>query len=185
MANPQSQTRALPIFQIILKFVSKKDKIILQLGEVDCGFSLWIKSEIKNKDPQKELEYIIERYLSFITTIKNNGFQDILVSTVSPPTIRYYSDWGDDVSHARRLVSANIEQRTKITTNMNLQLKKLAVDSGYFFIDFYSELINDNTGLVDDLYLCENESEIHLNDEEVAKLIVTKLTKIMDHNDSR
>ena len=47
--NPNSKTQALPIFQdYINEQIRPKDYTIVQLGEVDCGFTIWYKAENHN-----------------------------------------------------------------------------------------------------------------------------------------
>ena len=71
MVNPNSKTNALPIF--INKIKKKKaDKIIIMLGEVDCGFVIWVRSKRYNISVDNQIENSTENLFKFIEKIINN-----------------------------------------------------------------------------------------------------------------
>ena len=67
LANPNSKTKALTIFEDYLqKEVKKEDYVVFQLGEVDCGFAIWYRAEKHGLSVQKQTQLAIDNYSNLI-----------------------------------------------------------------------------------------------------------------------
>ena len=91
MINPNSKTNALPIFINKIEKSKKADKIIIMLGEVDCGFLIWVRSKKYNISVDKQIENSTENLFKFIEKIINNfsySKEDIIVAGSVLPTIK-------------------------------------------------------------------------------------------------
>lgn len=63
--NPNSKTDALNIFKKKIT-KSKTDKILIMLGEVDCGFVIWVRSKKYNISVDEQINTCVENLFIFI-----------------------------------------------------------------------------------------------------------------------
>ena len=56
MRNPNSLTNALTTFSEFLKGVEKTCTVVIQLGEVDCGFVIWYRAEKYRESIDKQFK---------------------------------------------------------------------------------------------------------------------------------
>ena len=147
LANPNSKTQALTIFENYLKEeVNKDDYVVFQLGEVDCGFAIWYRAEKHGLSIQKQTQLAIDNYSSLIQKSRAiNGKKTIICSAVLP-TIHDNNNYGE-VANLRKEVKANIKERTQLTLDFNRMLKKLAEKNGLSFIDLDQSLLNKKLAL--------------------------------------
>ena len=66
--NPDGNTHALNIFTDKLKSINVKDYayIIINLGEVDCGFVIWYRQKKYNISVEEQLELSVNNLFQFI-----------------------------------------------------------------------------------------------------------------------
>jgi hypothetical protein len=177
ITNPNSQTQAYPKFKkYIEKFVVKGDYIIVELGEVDCGFVLWYKKEKNNENMEELLITTLNKYKEFLSLIisKQKKPQRLFVLSTIPPTIKDNQDWGE-VANLRKTIEATQMERTMLTVQFNKKLKKIVHELGGIFIDLDNELIDPKSKLVKNYYLNENPLDHHLSQEKLGKLIMNNL----------
>ena len=124
MVNPNSKTNALPIFINKIKKSKKEDKIIIMLGEVDCGFVIWVRSKRYNISVDKQTENSTENLFKFIEKIINNfsySKEDIIVTGSILPTIK-------DSTNKKYLNGARceVDVSQKIRTAKTLEYNKIS-----------------------------------------------------------
>src|SRR3972149_2878198 len=129
MVNPNSRTNALKIFTEYLKDKNKNSVILVQLGEVDCGFVIWYRAKKYHLSVKSQLN----NYFSFVKDIKPK-FKHIVITGAALPTIKDGQDWGE-VANLRREVKVPIIKRTKLTLDYNSALKKFAVNNSFIYLD--------------------------------------------------
>ena len=86
--NPNSKTN---IFLNKIKNSKKADKIIIMLGEVDCGFVIWVRSKRYNISVDEQIENSTNNLFKFIEKILNNFSykkEEIIVAGAVLPTIK-------------------------------------------------------------------------------------------------
>ena len=104
--NPTSKTNALNIFKKKLAECNADSYhyVMIMLGEVDCGFVIWYRSEKHNISVKDQLHLSISNLFNFI---KNevlevfNPDQVILAGSVLP-TIKDDQDWGE-IAHTNTI----------------------------------------------------------------------------------
>ena len=57
--NPNSKSNALEIYKQHIKKSNKYDKIIIMLGEVDCGYLVWVRSKRYNISVESQIDLCI------------------------------------------------------------------------------------------------------------------------------
>ena len=176
MINPNSKTDALRIFMTRLKNAKRFQSVILQLGEVDCGFVIWYYAEKYSVSIDKQLNKSLNNYMAFILQIKQLGFEDIIVMSAPLPTIADNQDWGN-VANARREISASLKERTALTLRYNALLAENCKQNDIRMLDLTQFLLDENTGLLQHEFLNADKLDHHLNSEAYADIICRLLTE--------
>jgi hypothetical protein len=202
--NPHSSTDALKIFSDeIHDNYKNSDKLMIMLGEVDCGFLIWIRSSKHDMTIEYQLERCIENLFIFaknqakyfenkdiiivgaiLPTIKNNNSLNC-----SQEEINEYNDKQSDLTlknnsspkflnGLREKVTASQIERTELTLNYNKRLKEICEIEGYQYVDITKHIINENNIVCDD-YLRENIYDHHLCDEKTYEFWIEELNNIL------
>lgn len=177
--NPNSKTDALGIFSTKLKNTSKADKVLIMLGEVDCGFVIWVRSKRYNISVDEQLQSSIHNLFQFIETkVKSYGYvsNDIIIAGVILPTIK--DNTNKKYLHgARSEVHVNQYVRTQKTLEYNQLLKTRCNDYGYHYIDITDNIIGED-GLVQYNYLSENHTDHHLSSPNTYHFWINNLERL-------
>ncbi|MBU2915206.1 hypothetical protein [Reichenbachiella agariperforans] len=178
--NINSKTQAKKKFyEYIDKEISVNDFIIFQLGEVDCGFTVWFKNKRDGKSFDKLLDRMLENYHALIEEAysKQLNKKRLLITSTTLPTISDNQDWGE-VAHKRKGINANQYERTQLTLKFNSKLRDLCSLHGYTYIDFDKYLLNPTTGIVHDYYKHENKLDHHLDPRKISQVITKELSSL-------
>jgi len=175
LANPNSKTRAVWAFKTLLRRVPDKENLLIQLGEVDCGFVIWMRAA-NLPEACQHADAVLERYLEFVQWTKKSGFQNIYLSTVSPPTISDWSGWRGPVAHMRRQVTAGIEDRAALTCYFNSRLRMFSGDD-YKFLDVEDGWADQN-GYTLEPFVCETPGDLHLANAPSSEILREGLVKL-------
>ena len=181
MVNPNSKTNALSIFINKIKKSKKADKIIIMLGEVDCGFVIWVRSKRYNISVDKQIENSTENLFKFIEKIINNFSyrkEDIIVAGSVLPTIK------DSINKkylngARSEVDVSQKIRTAKTLKYNEILKTYCKKNGHHYIDITKETLDTNNNTIKNNFINNNKNNHHLNNEKTYILWLNKLRSIL------
>lgn len=181
--NPMSKTNALNVFRKKLDKINSKDYdyIGVMLGEVDCGFVIWYRSEKYSVPVDDQLNLSVDNLFNFISseiTTKFEAHQVIVIGSVLP-TIKDNSIEGE-VAHLRSAIKTTQLERTNLTLKYNNMLKKLSTKHGYKYIDITKETINVGANLIDDKYLNNNKKDHHLNFKKVWRFFIKKIKKCVE-----
>ena len=177
--NPNSKTDALNIFLRKIKNTDA-DKILIMLGEVDCGFVIWVRSKRYNISVDDQINCSINNLFTFINNIiatKKYTNKDIIVCGSVLPTIK-------DSTNKRILNGARCEvdisqfERSKKTLEYNNLLKKKCDTYGYNYIEITDSTIGDD-GIVKNEFLNINPADHHLDNEKTYKLWLSELKNIL------
>ncbi len=115
LENPNSKTKAYPIFREAIKKSTAK-QVIVMLGEVDTGFVIWYRAQKYQESVASMMDKAIESYSRFLLELAMR-FEVVCISTPLP-TIQDGNDWGD-IANARRDVTALLVERTALTLEFN------------------------------------------------------------------
>ena len=112
--NPNSKTDALNIFEKKINS-TRADKILIMLGEVDCGFVIWVRSKRYNISIDEQINNSVNNLFTFVDNIiatKNYTNKDIIICGSILPTIKDSTD-KRFLGGARSEVDVSQLERTK------------------------------------------------------------------------
>lgn len=178
IANPRSQTDALQAFQSRLEKARPWQPIVIQLGEVDCGFVIWYRAAKYNVPVEDQLALSINNYMSFLEDIQKRGWKEIYVLSAPLPTIKDGQDWGK-IANARREVQCSQLERTQITLRYNAELEKRCREKGLHFVDVTTEQLDAATSLVAARFLATNLLDHHLENKPYGEYVARELAPLL------
>jgi len=170
LSNPHSKTRAAMAFGVLLRYLNKRQSLLIQLGEVDCGFAIWIRAAKKGTRAEDELKRAFDNYMASVRMAMDLGFKKVFIATVSPPTIEDWNVWRGPIGHLRRQVAADIMGRSQLTRLFNQLLREGAETVGYTFLDVETLFTDPETSLVRPELFSDRPGDLHLNNHEAAKI---------------
>ena len=179
LANPNSKTQALGIFENYLKEeVKKDDYVVFQLGEVDCGFAIWYRAEKHGLSIQKQTQLAIDNYSSLIQKSSAINDKKTIICSAVLPTIQEGNNFGE-VANLRKEVKANIKERTQLTLEFNRMLRQFADKNRLTFMNLDKFLLNKKTSIIHSKFLHKDSTNHHLDPSNLAKIISKELNFIL------
>jgi hypothetical protein len=176
--NPSSKTGSFETFTARLDRAKPWQEVLLQLGEVDCGFLIWRRADRYGLSVEEQLAQTLDSYAAFIDGVRRRGFRRVIVLSVPLQTIIDYPTALGEVANLRKTVTATQRQRTELTLLFNSELRKRCTALGVVFVDVTSGHLDPGTGLIDPAFLRETEHDHHLADEPYAQLIAGQLREL-------
>ena len=180
--NPNSKTNALSMFSSMLDQIDARQKfILLNLGEVDCGFVIWYRAQKYNENVQYQLLRSTSNYISFIQNVVLKKFcpEQILIASALPPSIEDNID-PRFLCGARADVKVNIYRRTRLTFLYNEILRFQCEELGFKYVDVFTRLLLVESGIIDPRYKNENPWDHHLSPRKSAPIWIDEISKIID-----
>lgn len=168
LMNPNSFTAASKKFKDYLTDKSKESYLVLQLGEVDCGILIWLKSEKKSISAFEQAEESLNAYMDFIQELRSDGFNNIVITSATLPTINDEDHVGEVISLRRQKVKATFEKRTELTLYFNKRLKTKAEELGVVFIDASKHFIDEQTGFCNTFFRNKVSSDHHMDNNRAS-----------------
>jgi hypothetical protein len=179
MRNPKSVTNALEKMLQSVVDLDRRTVIIMQLGEVDCGFVIWYRARKYGETIEHQLDAALAAYSSFVVKLLVLGFARIILTGATLPTIKDDHPWGE-IADLRREISVSIQERTQLTLRYNQSLRIIAHQLGVGFVDISAALIDPATGIIKDAYRHPNPRNHHLHPVLGARLWGEHLTKALE-----
>jgi hypothetical protein len=177
--NPDTVTRAHTIFTERLRDAKPWQQVLLQLGEVDCGFVIWHRAQRHGLTVDEQLTYTLDSYTTFIETITKMGFRRVIVLSIPLPTIGdLRSGWEGWVASARKEVEATKVERTELTLRYNAEMQRRCNSLGATFVDVTTGHLDPDTGLVDERFLRATNLNHHLAKAPYRQLISDELRRL-------
>lgn len=169
LRNPNSATNALDIFRKYLLPPKANSIPVMHLGEVDCGFVIWWRAARFAESVEDQLKYSVDSYRDFVRDILYSGYSTVVITGATIPTILDGQDWGE-VANKRRDISVSLKERTHLTIRYNAKLAEIAKIHNCPFIDISAEVLNPDTGVIDDHFRAEDPRDHHLHAERAGRL---------------
>lgn len=169
LRHPTSKTEALQRFRECLLPPSIERIPILQLGEVDCGFVIWLRAQRYGESIEEQLDASLRAYVSFLTELKTRGYKKILATSATPPTIRD-GDLVGDVANIRKEVEATYRERSQLTAEYNHRLRLACQREEIVFVDFTPHFVDPATGLLNEAFRNADPADHHL-DRDTAGIV--------------
>jgi hypothetical protein len=176
MVNPRSRTAALPTFSKVIAKLPVGRPVLFLLGEVDCGFLIWLRAERLGLPVQEQLEESVANYTSFLGDLVAAG-RRVIVASVPLPTIRD-GDVRGEVAGARQEVSATLEERTALTLQYDAALRDWTTRHGCSFLDVEKACLDPVTGVVREELRNPDALDHHLAPGPFAGIVAEQLRVI-------
>jgi len=177
--NPNSTTNALQEFQNILSTdTSIYDAVTIQLGEVDCGFVIWYRSQKYKISIQEQVNLSLANYEKFLKEIVEPKFKNVLVLSVPMPFIEDTSN-NNFLSGSRKGITASLKDRTELTLNYNKKLYNICQKNKYHFIDVTNDTVDDRFKVKQE-YLNKNKWDHHMNPKVIWKVYEKRIKECLD-----
>lgn len=170
LENPNTKTRAYPIFKDALQRSSART-VIVMLGEVDTGFVIWYRAEKYRESVSAMADRAIASYSRFLLELSTR--REVVCISTPLPTIQDGNDWGD-VANARREVTATQTERTALTLQFNQAMQAFCKENGIRYVMLDDESLGES-GLIRDELLNRDPSDHHYDADRYSRLLVEKL----------
>jgi hypothetical protein len=174
LENPNSKTKAYPIFRKAIKQSTAK-QVIIMLGEVDTGFVIWYRAQKYRESVAAMMDKAIASYSGFLAELKMRF--DVVCISAPLPTIQDGNDWGD-IANARREVTASQVERTALTLEFNRVMQGFCMQNGIRYI-MLDDLSLGDGGIVKADLLNSDSSNHHYDQDQYSRLLVEGLTGVI------
>jgi hypothetical protein len=162
LRNPNAMTNAVNIFKDALVDQSKESRVLVHLGEVDCGFVIWWRAKTYGESVESQFLASIGAYREFLQDVLAMGFRRLCIVGASLPTIRDQIDFGD-VANRRSEINVGIRERTDLTLSYNDRLRVAASELGIGYMDITDAVLNKSSHLVSDFFRNSDPTNHHLD----------------------
>ncbi|WP_454876735.1 hypothetical protein [Pseudomonas farris] len=167
LRNPNSITNAISLFRVAAQGRSKTHRVLIHLGEVDCGFVMWWRQAKYGEPIESQLHQSISAYKSFVIELLEMGYESICITGASLPTIRDGVDFGN-VANKRSEISVSLKERTLLTQQYNSALLTIASEFGCSYFDLSEAFVDFRTGVVSDFFRHTDPCDHHLDPSKVV-----------------
>jgi DNA-binding transcriptional regulator YdaS (Cro superfamily) len=171
ITNPNSKTNASNIYRERVQRAKPWQHVLVQLGEVDCGFVIWHRAQRHGIGIEEQLEQTLDNYEQILTFTRDRGFASVMVMAVPLPTITDYPSMWAEIANLRKEVTATQQERTELTIRFNEHLRERCARLGLVFVDSASDQLDPATQLVKASLLRPDDRDHHLADAPYAALI--------------
>ena len=154
--------------------------IIINLGEVDCGFLIWYRQNKYNIGIEEQLKMTTDNLFNFIKLEILPYFESskIIINGSVLPTIKDSTD-KKYLTGARSEIHASQIDRTALTIKYNSILKNYASMNGYNYMDITNSILDNDTKVVNTIFLNKNTLDHHLDNENTYNLWLCELYKFV------
>ena len=186
--NINSKTDAFNIFnETINKYGKKTNKLLIMLGEVDCGFLIWVRAKKEGISLDEQIDLSINNLFLFIESIlklENNDYEksDIIITGCILPVV-HDNKLLRTIHGTGIRAEAEVSQklRTEKTLEYNQKLKTMCLKNGFQYIDITSQTMGSDK-LLDDNYKRGGSGSLdpHLDNIKSGKLWREQIMKLLE-----
>lgn len=170
-----------------IKTNNNNKKIIICLGEVDCAFLIWIKSEENNISINNQIKIHIDNLINFINDVlvkkyKYSKSNIILMGAILPvqQTVHKYNRFKNFEISSKTLIDKSQKLRTRKTIFYNKMLNMQCKKYGYKYMDITNIIINKNR-VIKKKYKGNPKSNFHLSFAKTYQFWCDKLNMLYNN----
>ena len=167
--------------QALAKHVDQIDFLIIELGEVDCGYTIWSRMKIHNTTAQEEIEFATSRLMDLAREARKLGIKQTIVLGPIVPLVEEYGDDTPKMLWKRKEVEATYAERTQLVLEFNKSLKKKAKLNRLLYVDINDILLDPETELAKTKY--QNKINHHLGINIAIKLWLPRIHKLLEDHE--
>lgn len=119
MRNPNALTDAVGRFRRFVQDKPTNSIIVIHLGEVDCGYVFWHRNVYNGEDIRQQIIDSTSAYFGFVDELLGLGFQSIVITGATLPTISD-DDIEGEVVQKRSSVKISQRDRTDLTLDTTM-----------------------------------------------------------------
>ncbi|MHC1999562.1 polysaccharide pyruvyl transferase family protein [Methylobacterium sp. CM6241] len=180
LRHPTSKKQALVRYRSCLLPFDPEVIPIFQLGEVDCGFVAWVRSQRYGESVPDQITQALDAYRGFLCEIKAAGYDNLIVTSATPPTLRD-GELDGDVAHLRREVQATYRERSDLTHDYNRRLAAICQSEGFTFVNLTPDFTDPQTGLLNETFRNTDPLDHHLQNDVASKVWARRILKVVRH----
>lgn len=176
-ANPKTKTNSLEQFKAGLSG-KKAEKVIVGLGEVDCGYLIWYRNKHKGISLDQAMQESMDGMFLFIEQEVRTIYEpsEIILMSVIPPIIE--DNTNPNFLEGRRAdVNPTLDERFELTERWNNELLKRCDELGYTYINFNSKILDDSNRVKQE-YRSLNQWNHHLFESRTIPLVIEDLKEL-------
>jgi len=177
LINPNSATDARRRFHAALRPVPRTRKTVVMLGEVDCGFLVWHRSQERGTSVDAELDQSLRAHTDFLDGLLESGRRRLCVVSAIVPTVWDYATWAG-LSNRRKEVRAGIHERTAATVAYNARLRAWADARDVPYLDLDRVTLDASTGVVRECFRNSDAQDHHLDRNRLAAAIAEEMSSL-------
>jgi len=177
MTNPMTLTNAVNKYREMLATLARPSIVVVQLGEVDCGFVIWYRAEKYGETIATQMRKSIASYRQFVEELLLLGHTPIITGATLP-TLRD-TDTGA-VAAMRKEISATQIERTRLTLEYNEQLAKAALELGVVYLDVTRHMLDAETGVIRETYRNADPQDHHLDLQSATETWAKELAPVLN-----
>lgn len=174
--NPRSVTQTYAQFMQALKSVPN-DLVVLNLGEVDTGYTIWARAKRGNFDPMQAMVHAANNYIRFVGEARR--LCQLVVVSAPLPTLSDDFEPADDVLTTRKAVDHSQEDRTALTLAFNDRVAAACAGLGVPYLDDRTASLAPH-GLVWPQWQREDGPDHHYNRKIYAKWLARGLKPFLE-----
>lgn len=178
LRHPTSKTQALVVYRERLSAFDPCVVPVFQLGEVDCGFVIWVRAQRYGESVQDQLNASLKAYASFLVDIRDQGYRDLVVTSATLPTIRD-NQLSGEVALLRAEVAATQRDRTDLTIEYNERLSDICHREGLNFVCLDKDLLDPETRLIHEKFRHSDPKDHHLNPATAGPLWAMRVLEVV------
>lgn len=178
--NPNSKTNSLHLFEQAIQNNQNLDYVMVMLGEVDCGFTIWYYAENYNTPIKEQLQRSVSSYKKFLNEqiLKYYKKEQVILLGSILPTIQDQTN-RKLLKGARSKVNTLLSERTALTIEYNNMIKEIARQNKMLYTDITSIIYDNNTKSVKKEFLHKKEFNHHLDNAASAPVWINALSSII------
>lgn len=150
--------------------------VIVNLGEVDTGYGIWVRAERHARDPYTLMAQAAQRYGRFIEELAS--MRRVIVLSAPLPTLPDTFVAGDDVLSRRQALQRSQLERTELTLALNNRMAELCASKGLYYLDDRTASLGAD-GLVKPAWLKRQATDHHYDRKTYAKWLARQLKPLL------
>jgi len=183
LSNLNSTTQSRRLFSEKLGNSKDAIKVLMVLGEVDCGYLAYISAKKYKTTINEQLVKSCENLISFIedVVIGEHGFtcDQVIILGSFLPAIKD-TTFKKCLHALRPNVDANQKERTLKTLFFNNRLKSRCKQKGFTYFDITGDTMGTD-GIIKDAYLHPNVYNHHLDITTIWPLLLKEFSSAFSH----
>lgn len=149
---------------------------ILNLGEVDTGYGIWVRAERHGHDPRQLMAQAAQNYERFIAEVAAK--QPLIVLSAPLPTLPDTFVAGDDVLSRRKAVERSQRERTELTLAFNQRIAQACAALGVHYLSDEAVSLGAD-GLVKPEWLKRESPDHHYDRKTYAQWLARQLKPLL------